>query len=317
MGIIMSIYNIQMASKLSNVGIHTIRIWERRYNAISPSRDLSGHRNYSKEDIEKLSLLNELCKMGFTISKIANLSVDELKSRLNEHGHQKNIFQAATPEQKMSDAQVEETLIISLMALKAYRLDIVSNELNHLKNSLSGRQFALKVALPLMGELGAAVASGDYSISHEHALSSLMKFHLSHFLYNSDPGKGTPRKRLLICGVEGDMHEFGILIAAVLCKHYNYDFTYLGPNLPAEALSDAAQFLEAQGIIVGVTSMASHLGIEKIKTYLETVLSKTSDQVQLVVGSPLEIPLPKKFAKKFVQLQSLDELDAWLAEMSL
>lgn len=310
----MSIYNIQLASKLSNVGIHTIRIWERRYKAVNPERDPSGHRNYSKADIEKLSLLNELCKLGFTISKIANLDNDELKEKLLEHGDEKKIFKGKITEPSLSEAAVEEVMIVSLMALKAYRLDIVSNELNHLKNSLNGRQFALKVALPLMGELGMAVANGDYSISHEHALSSIMKFHLSYFLYNNDSSRGPARKKILICGVEGDMHEFGILIAAVLCKHYNYEFYYLGPNLPADALSDAAQFLDVDSVVVGVTSMASQLGAEKIKNYLETVMAKLPEKVELVMGSSLSIPIQKKFAKKFVQLQSLDSFDQWLQE---
>lgn len=312
----MSIYNIQMASKLSNVGIHTIRIWERRYKAVEPARDPSGHRNYSKDDIEKLSLLNELCKMGFAISKIANLDSDSLKEKLREHGNEKDVFKMKAPEFRMSEKEVEEILLVSLMALKAYRLDIVANELNRLKKALTGRQFALKVALPLMGELGQAVASGDYSISHEHALSSIMKFHLSHFLYNSESSRTFSRKKILVCGVEGDMHEFGILIAAVLCKHYNYDFFYLGPNLPAEALVDATQFLESETIVIGVTSMASHLGTEKIKSYLETVLARTPEKVQVILGSPLEIPIQKKFAKKFVQLQSLNNFDEWLRDMN-
>lgn len=312
----MSIYNIQMASKLSNVGIHTIRIWERRYKAVEPARDPSGHRNYSKDDIEKLSLLNELCKMGFAISKIANLDPDTLKEKLREHGNEKDVFKMKTPEPRMNEKEIEEILLVSLMALKAYRLDIVSNELNRLKKALTGRQFALKVALPLMGELGQAVAGGDYSISHEHALSSIMKFHLSHFLYNSETGQTVSRKRILLCGVEGDMHEFGILIAAVLCRHYNYDFFYLGPNLPSEALIDASHFLESEVIVIGVTSMASHLGTDKIKSYIETVLSKTSEKVQVILGSPLEIPIQKKFTKKFVQLQSLHSFDEWLRDMS-
>ncbi len=310
----MSIYNIQMASKLSNVGIHTIRIWERRYKAVSPERDPSGHRNYSKKDIEKLSLLNELCQIGFTISKIAGLDNETLKEKLREHGNEKNVFRSETEESKIPEKQIEEVMIVSLMALKAYRLDIVSNELNRLKNSLNGKQFALKIALPLMGELGMAVANGDYSISHEHALSSIMKFHLSHFLYNNQNGTRPSRKKILICGVEGDLHEFGILIAAVLCKHYNYEFYYLGPNLPAEALVDAAQFLDVDSVVVGVTSMASHLGAESIKNYLEAVLPKLPEKVELIMGSPLSIPIQKKFAKKFVQLQSLDSFDQWLQE---
>ena len=57
-----------MASKISGVGVHTIRAWEKRYKALVPVRDAAGHRSYSKVDVEKLMLLSELCLLGYTIS---------------------------------------------------------------------------------------------------------------------------------------------------------------------------------------------------------------------------------------------------------
>jgi len=71
-----------MASKLSGVGVHTIRAWEKRYRALEPLRDGSGHRVYTKSDVEKLMLLSELCLLGYTISKVAKLSIEELKAQL-------------------------------------------------------------------------------------------------------------------------------------------------------------------------------------------------------------------------------------------
>ncbi len=53
----MSDYNIQVASKLSGVGIHTLRAWEKRYQVVSPRRSDSGRRLYSQDDIVKLQLL--------------------------------------------------------------------------------------------------------------------------------------------------------------------------------------------------------------------------------------------------------------------
>lgn len=87
-------YTIQMASKLSGVGVHTIRAWEKRYKALEPSRDASGHRTYSKTDVEKLILLSELCLLGYTISKVANLSIPELKELLIDLGKRKRVLRA-------------------------------------------------------------------------------------------------------------------------------------------------------------------------------------------------------------------------------
>ena len=82
-------YGIQIASQLSGIGVHTIRKWEQRYGAVNPRRDDNGRRLYSEKDIEKLQLLSELCSIGHTIGKIADLEAVELKSLLKKIGRRK------------------------------------------------------------------------------------------------------------------------------------------------------------------------------------------------------------------------------------
>ena len=77
-------YSIQLASKISGVGVHTIRAWEKRYQAVVPQRNTSGRREYNDKDIERLSLLSELCTLGHSIGKIANLSTEDLKVQLQK-----------------------------------------------------------------------------------------------------------------------------------------------------------------------------------------------------------------------------------------
>lgn len=308
-------YSIQMAAKISNVGVHTIRIWERRYNAVTPPRDESGHRVYSKIDVEKLSLLNELCLIGFSISKIANLENDELKELLKEHGRDLDRILGHQLDKKLSDVDIEQSITITLMALKAYKLDIVSKELERLKNLLNGRQFALNVVLPLMSELGEAVASGDYAICHEHALSAIVKFHLGHFLYKTTQKKKQSNRTMIICGVAGDEHEFGILIAAALAQHYGIEFYYLGPNLPADSLIDASTFLDADMIVMGVTDMSFNLDNESLNSYVEKILAKTSKEIEIIFGCARDVLVNEKYGDRFSQLRSLIEFDGYLSHL--
>ena len=80
-------YNIQIASKLSGVGTHTLRAWEKRYGAVVATRNDSGRRLYSDEDIEKLRLLSELCSLCSSIGTIAKNSVEDLKGFLKKMGN--------------------------------------------------------------------------------------------------------------------------------------------------------------------------------------------------------------------------------------
>jgi len=147
-------YTIQMASKISGVGVHTIRAWEKRYKAIVPDRDHTGHRVYSKKDIEKLILLSELCFLGMSISKVANYDLAELKNHLLELGVtpeklKKMEFNLAG-ESDQNQAQFDFKIPILKMALDSQKWDILFKELEILASHLSVLQFLDSVIFPLI-----------------------------------------------------------------------------------------------------------------------------------------------------------------------
>ncbi len=88
-------YAIGAVSRLTGISTHTLRIWERRYGAVIADRTESGRRVYSREDVEKLGLLKILVDRGFSIGQIANLDVEELRTRRDEVVRQANEIQLA------------------------------------------------------------------------------------------------------------------------------------------------------------------------------------------------------------------------------
>jgi len=77
-----SYYKIGAVSRITGIGSETLRAWERRYNAVIPSRTDSGDRNYSREDVAKLLLLKSLVDSGISIGTIAGLNTEQLKERV-------------------------------------------------------------------------------------------------------------------------------------------------------------------------------------------------------------------------------------------
>lgn len=61
-----------------------IRMWEKRYAAVTPERTESNRRLYRAEDVERLVLMKRLTDRGHAISTIANLSLPELEDRLED-----------------------------------------------------------------------------------------------------------------------------------------------------------------------------------------------------------------------------------------
>ena len=91
-------YRIRQAAALSGVSADTIRIWERRYAAVSPRRDGSNIRLYTEADIQRLQLMARLTAAGERIGDIAQLPEAALRSRLQvlpPASHAKSGAQAA------------------------------------------------------------------------------------------------------------------------------------------------------------------------------------------------------------------------------
>ncbi|MFT6146876.1 MAG: DNA-binding transcriptional MerR regulator, partial [Myxococcota bacterium] len=66
--------SIGAVARLTNIPTDTIRTWERRYKAVTPSRTESGHRLYSPEDVDRLRMLSHLADQGERVSDLASLT---------------------------------------------------------------------------------------------------------------------------------------------------------------------------------------------------------------------------------------------------
>lgn len=61
-----------------------IRMWEKRYGAVKPRRTGTRRRLYTREDLERLSLLRQLSEAGHPIGHIARHSLEHLKELARE-----------------------------------------------------------------------------------------------------------------------------------------------------------------------------------------------------------------------------------------
>ena len=87
-------YQIAELEQLSGIKAHTIRIWEKRYNLITPDRTSTNYRRYNDEQLKKLLNISTLLSLGHKISRISALTEKEiLKKVLESHaGTEDNII---------------------------------------------------------------------------------------------------------------------------------------------------------------------------------------------------------------------------------
>lgn len=305
----MQYFNIQVASQLSGVASATIRAWEKRYKAVVPERGDNKHRLYSESDIEKLSLLFKLTEYGQSIGKIAGLSLPELKELFSQLSHR--------PYEDMQVGQIESTtvdfdkMLSSFhIALSAYKLDIISHEMEKAKTALSPRDLCLKVIVPLFHEIGNKVSREEISIAQEHTLSAIFSFHIGQMIGQHYQRKNLKEDLVLITTPEGEMHEIGILASALLCVHYGVKFIFLGANLPANSLAEAANALKPRAILLGTIKGHEISESKTLDEYLKELKNKLSVKPEIWVGGNLRPYVRTELEKmKIPFFPSLDAFD--------
>jgi len=307
----MQYFNIQVASQLSGVASATIRAWEKRYKAVVPERGDNKHRFYSEKDIEKLALLFKLTEIGQSIGKIAHLELKELKYIYATLMHRPyDEKQAPTP---FNDRVDFNKILGNLqLALATYKIDIVSHELEKAISTVNPRDFCLQIIIPLFSEIGMKVERGEFSIAQEHTLSSIVKFHMGQMIGQHYQKKHLKEQLFLLTTPENELHDIGLLCSSLLLVQHGFKFIFLGPNMPAASLAEAACALRCDKIILGVSrfNLSENLDIEQ---YLHQLLSALPVKTEVWMGGELRNSGPLRMDnKKLIYLKNLLALDEML-----
>jgi DNA-binding transcriptional MerR regulator/methylmalonyl-CoA mutase cobalamin-binding subunit len=264
-------YPIRAVSKLTGIGIDTLRAWERRYKAVTPSRDDRG-RLYTESDIARLRLLHRAVTAGHSVGRIAALSDADLQGLATPPPVGSPVMPAAPV------ALVPEAFRHALAALDTAALDY---ELSRLAAALSPGQLVQHVLLPAIRDAGDRWHRARGGIAHEHLLSATMRSLLGSFVRIH--ARRDAQVRLLFTTPAGDRHELGILGAALLAASRGLGVSYLGPDLPAAEIVDAARASRAQVIVLGLTLEQTGRAFTR---QLSTMVDDMPPSIEIWAGGP-------------------------------
>jgi methanogenic corrinoid protein MtbC1 len=88
-----------------------------------------------------------------------------------------------------------------------------------------------------------------------------------------------PAMKMVLATPAGESHEFGILAAAMLASLAGVEPVYLGPNLPAREIADAARATSAQVVALGITFL-----LETTQEELRALAAAMPEGIELWVG---------------------------------
>ena len=284
-------FGIKDLENLSNVKAHTIRIWEKRYNLLSPERTDTNIRIYDLEDLKKLLNISYLYYNGHKISSIANLDVTEIQSLIKEsliEGDQNYVMQAFKS------------------AMFEYNSDLFDQTLQKLlKNNSFGDVF-IDFLVPILDEIGVLWHSGTIDPSHEHFISERIRHIIIEQTQNAKlENIEKKNKNFALYLPYGEIHDIGLLYANYELLKMGFSSIYLGTNLPLESLKHVVDQKPGVTFITYFTTKPEHGDLISYCNFFQEQVSKNSRCNLWILGRKADQDLKsEKNIKFFPQINS-------------
>lgn len=266
---------IQRASQASGVSPHVIRIWERRYNALSPSRTCTNRRMYCDEAVLRLKLLRLLTENGHRIGRVAGLCTAELEELVRKLPANAEAVPAPAGGLELPGQFVEA----AIEASKRYDSDALRGVLSQARRQLGQRGMLHHVICPMILKVGESWQQGTLRPSHEHIATAVIR----ELLLTPVPGSqiAAHAPELVVATPAVELHELGALIVAASARDLGWHVTYLGPNLPVEEIAACAAARNARAVALSVVYPEKCPVIEGKLRRMRDILPAT---MKLIVG---------------------------------
>lgn len=305
--------NVKAIVQLIGINENTLRGWERRYGAVSPNRDDEGRRTYSAKDFERIQCLWELVQKGHSIGRLAPLSTTKLKSMLSEHPQEK--IQASGQQNDVVNIILKQMV----KDLENFDLEKLYAHLQKARFEVSSKEIVLHLILPLMREVGILVIENKMSIANEHILSSLLRDYLGSIYQSLSPYNLSARqmsKCVILTSREGDIHEFGILLSAIISNLHRLKSIYLGPNMPVDDLIESCQQFKNDYLVLSLMKLPAQRELVSSFDYLKKLDQKVPKKITFILGGSDLVDLKKlSSSRRIIQLKDLSELDLFFQQI--
>jgi MerR family transcriptional regulator, light-induced transcriptional regulator len=240
------VHPISVVAERTGLSSDLLRVWERRYGVVDPTRDDSGRRLYTDADVERLRLLALATAAGRNISQLVDLAPGELDElvRSDEAARRK-------PARVGGVGEEEGHVVRALNRARALDADGLDVELSRAAAVLGAAQFMEAVVAPLCRRIGDGWHSGEITIAQEHMSTRVVQQVLGRVIRALPVDARAPA--VVVAAPAGDRHEVGALLAATACALEGWRVTYLGADVPAADIAGAA--LDTGARLVALSSV--------------------------------------------------------------
>ena len=289
-------YSIKDLERISGIKAHTLRIWEQRYNILTPERTQTNIRYYNNYNLKKIINVALLNNNGFKISAIAKMSDSELL---------KEVERFLNDYKKESD-QVDH-LVLCLMDLDESKFEqIMNNAIIH----FGFEDTMEKIIFPFFRQMGNLWLLGIINPAQEHYISNLVRQKIIVGIDRITTRPGIQARKILLYLPQLELHEMGLLYAHYLSKLRGHQCFYLGQSVPLEDLTAICKQLKPDQILSIYTAPNAEIDLNE---YLRACAQQIPDipfliSGRMVVGGEYALKIPSTQFTVFEDFTALKRL---------
>ncbi len=236
----MSNYSIRDLEHLSGIKAHTLRIWEQRYNIITPKRTDTNIRIYDDQDLKLVLNIALLKEHEYKISEIAKLSAERLSKEVISISEKKHTYPDQIHALTIAMIDLDEAQFEKIMATNILRFGFEDMMIN--------------IIYPFLSRIGILWVTGSIGPAQEHFISNLIRQKLIVAIDGQVIRPNPYSKKFVLYLPEGELHELSLLFANYVLRARNHKVIYLGQTLPFDELVFVCESLKPDYIFTAITS---------------------------------------------------------------
>jgi DNA-binding transcriptional MerR regulator len=225
------IYSISDLAELTGVKTHTLRVWEKRYALLKPQRTETNIRYYLDSDLKMLMLVLNLYNHGLKISRIAEMSLEEME----EESH------------RISSTQEDQEarLLQHLVDLNVTGIDSVLNEYIEHKGF---EATLMDLILPVLEKMELMWISGSIEEAHEACFKELIKRKTIREIDALKHNCSGPKVIMLL--PKGNQQELSHLFMHYFVRKQGLCITDMGCNISCDCANAALKKCDVECVLI-------------------------------------------------------------------
>ena len=288
-------FTIQDFEILTGIKAHTIRIWEKRYNILTPSRINRNVRVYSLSELQKILNISLLYKNNYKISKIAKLSDDLLSEEAKTVA--------------LSDFSNNYEINSLLLCMYSFDENLFQNTYLKLSKKDSFIEIFSNTYIPLLNHLGLLWQTNSIKPAHEHFISNLIYQKIA-LNTAALPNIETTKEPVNVLFLPfGEIHDLGLFFLNYYLKLKGERTVYLGKSIPFDNLFYVNSQIKS---ITWITYFMLDTSTEEKTMFLDNVekLVSNNKNTSVIVGNIWDDFSKENKNEKIIFKTSLQDLIA-------